>query len=257
MSKRKKNVVSIEDRIPKLKQARKKKANRRLISYLSVFFLLIGIVIYLQSPLSYVKTINITGNSFLTDEDVIELSDIIETTNIWTVNKKKIEQNVVENEVIKSAEVKRVFPQTIDININEYKHIGYIKEEEDYYPIVGEGRIITSNVKAVDGDAPLLVGFDQEEYLERMSIELNEVSDNILNLISEIHWLPTKDNDNQVMLYMNDGNIVNGTIRNFSDKMEVYPSIVAQLDPGNKGVIHLGVGAYFEEFSDDTLTDKP
>ena len=31
-----------------------------------------------------------------------------------------------------------------------------------------------------------------------------------------------------------------------SEKMEVYPSIVAQLDPNDEGIIHLGVGVYFE-----------
>ena len=37
----KKNVVSIEDRIPKLKEARKKKANRRL-HFLSIYFFLLN-----------------------------------------------------------------------------------------------------------------------------------------------------------------------------------------------------------------------
>ncbi|MCD8500622.1 MAG: hypothetical protein LRY71_01750 [Bacillaceae bacterium] len=34
----KQKIVSLEDRIPKLKQQRKQRANRRLIIYLSTFF---------------------------------------------------------------------------------------------------------------------------------------------------------------------------------------------------------------------------
>lgn len=46
--------------------------------------------------------------------------------------------------------------------------------------------------------------------------------------------IPTDENKNTVLLYMNDGYLVKGTIRDFAEKMEVYPSIVAQLDPEEK-----------------------
>ena len=51
---------------------------------------------------------------------------------------------------------------------------------------------------------------------------------------------------------MNDGYVVSGTIRDFADKMKVYPSIVSQLEPGSKGIIHIGVGVYFESFDDQS-----
>lgn len=248
MSKKEKNIISIEDRIPKLKQARKKKANRRLITYLSIFFLLISIIVYLQSPLSYVKKIHITGNSFLSEDEIIAQTKLTETTNIWTVKKKDLENKLNEQEVVKDVKVKKMLPWTIDVQINEYAHVGYIQEQEAYYPVVGDGIKLSAHVEFMEGNAPLLVDFDQEEYLKRMAAELNELPHNILNLISEIHWLPTKENENKILLYMNDGYLVDGTIRNFASKMEAYPSIVAQLDPKDKGVIHLGVGAYFEKF---------
>src|SRR5690625_5979789 len=88
----KKKVVSIQDRIPKLKEQRKKKANRRLVFYLSIFFLLILMSIYLQSPLSDIKTVAIKGNSFLSEEEFIEISDLEEQTNIWIINLKTIDR---------------------------------------------------------------------------------------------------------------------------------------------------------------------
>ncbi|MDY0396300.1 FtsQ-type POTRA domain-containing protein [Virgibacillus halophilus] len=83
-----KNIVSIEDRIPKLKHARKKKANRRMISYICIFFCLISIIVYLQSPLSKIKKLAVTGNSYLTDQEIIQQSKLTKNTNIWSVNKK-------------------------------------------------------------------------------------------------------------------------------------------------------------------------
>src|SRR5699024_3488929 len=84
----KEKIVSIEDRIPKLKEARKKKANRRLVFYLSIFFLLISIIVYLQSPLSQVKHIEVNGNKVLTDKEVIQKSGLALDAKIWVVQKQ-------------------------------------------------------------------------------------------------------------------------------------------------------------------------
>lgn len=248
MTNKKENIVSIEERIPKLKQARKKKANRRLIFYLSIFFVLICIIVYVQSPLSNVRTVEITGNHFVTKEDIIEKNNLSNKTNIWTINKKKMEENLLGNEVIKSVEVERKLPWTIVINIIEHEHVGYIKNETTYHPILDKGNILTSYESSIKGDAPLLIGFSEEKYLKSMAEELYQLPDSILDLISEIHWVPTKENKNKIILYMNDGFIVDGTIRDFANKMDIYPSIFSQIDLNKKGIIHLGVGVYFEEF---------
>src|SRR5690625_1757350 len=93
--------VSIEERIPKLKEARKKKANHRRIVYLSIFFILIAIVIYLQSSLSYVKTVQVAGNKLIGEEEIVTLTDITNKTNIWMVQKKSIEENLLAHPLIK------------------------------------------------------------------------------------------------------------------------------------------------------------
>lgn len=243
-----KKIVSIEDRIPKLKQQRKKKANRRLIFYLSIFFLLISIVVYLQSPLSNIKTIEVNGNQFVTDEQIMEESDIKPRTNIWTINKKHILDAINNHPAIKSATVARKLPRTIEITVEEYKRVGYVVIENEQFPILSNGETLPAQ-KSI-GDAPLLIGFDEESYLKRMTNELNQLPKTILNLISEIHWTPKEGNNHKLLLYMNDGFLVDGTIRDFANKMQVYPSIVSQLDPDSKGIVHIGVGAYFEDFNE-------
>ncbi len=45
-------IVNIEERIPKIKEQRKQKANRRLISFILLFFIMVLIIIYLQTPIS-------------------------------------------------------------------------------------------------------------------------------------------------------------------------------------------------------------
>ncbi|MBM7552849.1 cell division protein FtsQ/DivIB [Thalassobacillus pellis] len=252
----KKNIVSIEDRIPKLKQARKKKTNRRLIFYLTILFILIAAVVYLQSPLSHVRQVTVSENKHVATKVIKEMSQIPDNQNIWQVDNRKIEQRVEAHPEIKSAEVTRKLPSTVNVQVSEYNRVGYVKDEGNFYPILENGKRLDSyQLNATNGDAPLLIGFTKATYLEEMSKELLQLPKSIAALISEIHWTPTDDNPYQIKLYMNDGFEVQGTIRNFSKKIRAYPSIVAQLGPEDKGIIHIGVGAYFEAYPDTSDKD--
>lgn len=253
----KKKIVSIEDRIPKLKQARKKKANRRLIFYLSIFFILISIIVYLQSPLSHVHSIEVTGNTALSDDEVVKKSNITTDTNIWMIDESKIKNKLNNNPIVDSVKVNKQLPWTVELEIKEFNRVGYIKQDGFYYPILATGKILTTLKKeTMTGDAPLLLGFDDEAKVTDMTNQLKKLPENIRSLISEIHWKPKEDNKNKILLYMSDGYLVDGTIRNFAEKMKVYPSIVAQLDPESEGIIHIGVGVYFESFVDQANDKK-
>ncbi|SDJ74149.1 cell division protein FtsQ/DivIB [Sediminibacillus albus] len=246
-----KKVVSIEDRIPKLKQARKKKANRRLIFYLSVFFVLISIVVYLQSPLSQVNNIEINGNQYINNQEIQSLSGLSTDDNFWSVDTDEVVDKISGHPVVEKVEVDKQFPTTIQVTVQEFARVGYVKKDDSFYPVLENGNsLIDNKMKTAKGDAPLLNGFDKETYLQEMTKELQRLPSNIVDLISEITWVPTEENPYRIALYMNDGYEVEGSIRNFSNKMKSYPSIVAQLEPGSEGIIHIGVGAYFESYQE-------
>lgn len=241
-------IVSIEERIPKLKEKRRKKANRTLLIYLTLFFFLIAIIIYLQSPLSNIKQINVKGNEFIAKEQIIEYSHLSIDENMWRVNLSDAEDKIVDHPLIEKVTIKRKFPQSIEININEKDIIGYKREKEHFYPIVTDGVIVKNVDVTLPRSAPLFENFTDEQYLLRFAEELKGVPNHILNLISEVHWKPTDKNKYKVVLYMNDGFIVHATIRDFASKMNAYPSIIAQLEPDEKGIIHMDVGVYVETF---------
>lgn len=244
-------VVSIEDRIPKLKQTRRKKANRRLILYLTVLFLLIATVVYLQSPLSNVRNIVVEGHYHVSEEEVLELAGVTTDTNYWQIDEDEIKQQLESHQEITFASIERSFPSTVRIEVKEAERIGYVKEDGMFYAILEDGSRREGQMALPGGDAPILAGFTKEIYLKEISQELKELPASVASLISEIHWDPRDGNPYQILLYMNDGYQVQASIRNFSEKMPAYPSIVAQLDEEAEGIIHIDVGAYFEEYPTD------
>ncbi|WP_462409190.1 cell division protein FtsQ/DivIB [Neobacillus sp. Marseille-QA0830] len=245
----KSKIVALEDRIPKLKEQRRKKANKRLIILLFLFFAMIAVIAYTQSPLSHIKKIAVTGNHVYSQEEVINKSGILKDTNIWEVKEADVAAQIGRLSEVKSTQVQLRLPNTVQIKIKEYKRIAYLKQEKFYYPVMETGKIITTKkLEQAPDNAPILYDFKEGAVLNEMVKELDALPASINNSISEIHHTPKKTDQYHISLYMNDGFEVSATIRSFSEKMIHYPSIISQLDPNKKGIIDLEVGSYFKAF---------
>ncbi|RFB19149.1 cell division protein FtsQ [Bacillus sp. HNG] len=240
----KQKVVTIEDRIPKLKQRRKQKANRRLIMYITFFFFLLSGILYFQSPFSKIGEITITGNQNISSDQILKLSKLQVGTSFWKVDKDIVIQNIKKHPEIKEVSIEKRLPNHIKLNVSELKRVGYISGSSTFYPILENGEIIEKpeefGSKAIPVDAPILVDW-KDEALTLLAKELNKVQPSISKLISEIHHTPTEYDPLQMTLYMIDGYEVKATVRNFAKNITAYPTIISELDPSLNGYIELDV----------------
>ena len=251
-----KNLVSLEDRIPKLKQMRRKKANRRLIGLLTIFFLLIFSIIYLQSPLSRIQSIEVDGNRYLTDNEIIKQSTLQINDNIWEMKRDKIEAIIKKHPEIKDVSLQRKFPNHINIKVTEYEHTAYVQKGKEYYPVLSNGKILDKKLSHISDSGPLLVSFKEGEALEEIIEQLEVMSEEVMNSISEIHHNPSKTDKTKVTLYMNDGYEVTASGETLADKLVHYAAIVSQLEEGSKGIIDLEVGSYFRSYKTDSKSEE-
>lgn len=248
------NVVSLEDRVPQLKQKRRKKANKRLIFLLFLFFLLFICIIYFQSPLSRVKDIHITGNHVYSNEHLATISGITNDTNIWNVDKRAAEKNIKKMPEVKEVKVSTQLPNSVKIEIKEWKRTAYIFRDGHFLPVLNNGDILEEDMEYAPVNAPVMVGFSEGKFIKKMVEDLSALPEEIFNSISEIHYTPKKTDENHITLYMNNGFEVSASQSNFSESMVYYPSIISHLDPDVKGVIDIEVGGFFKAF--DTGSDE-
>ncbi|WP_209125815.1 cell division protein FtsQ/DivIB [Alkalihalobacillus sp. BA299] len=242
-------VITINDRIPKLKEQRRQRANRRLIFFLSFFFLLILLVIYFQSPLSHIKTIEVHGNYYLPKEAIVKNSKLNSGTSIWKIDKEEVSDNIMNLKEIETADISRRFPNTVEIHVVEYQRIAYMYQEGKYYPILSTGAFLDElPPHEMPVDAPILKDWEPGSIAQELAAEITKLSDGLFNRISEIYYTPTEADPLRIIVYMNDGHEVHSTVRNFSEKIAPYPSIVKEIDPSKTGVIHMRMTPYFEEF---------
>ncbi|MFS0782394.1 cell division protein FtsQ/DivIB [Bacillus sp. 1P06AnD] len=242
-------VVSLEDRIPKLKQRRKKKANRRAIILLSFFFLLLILVLYFLSPLSNVSSVRVEGNRYVAKDSIIAASGLSTDTSVWKMSRAQIAERIKELPEVKKAKVAISLPNKVEIKVEEYSRLGYLLKDSKYYPILSNGNYLEPLEKGdIPVHAPILMGFKKGKELKSMVDALGQMPEEINNAISEIHYEPAKTDKYHIRMYMNDGYEVTATSKTVADKLIHYPAIIAQLNPKVKGVIHLEVGSYFEEY---------
>lgn len=249
-------VVVLEERVPKLKEQRRQRANRLLIVYISLFFMLLLGVIYAQSPLSNVAVIHVAGNHHIDSQDIIKLSGVTKKTSFWKVKKDEVERRIKEHPEIKEVHVNKRIPNRIDIVVVERKRIAYILDKHSFLPILDNGKVLTHAKQAIPSDAPILVGWKEGEAIQEMAAQLANTPSSILNLISEIHHTPSPSDQRHITVYMNDGIEVSATVDRFAEKIVHYPSIVSQLQPGMKGVLHLEMSTYFKPYEADEGNDK-
>lgn len=241
---KKEKVITLEDRIPKIKQKRKQKTNRRIIAYVSFFFLIILCIVYFQSPLSKISSIKVTGNVNLATNEIIKLSGLSKGTSFWGIDKDEVIDKIEAHKEVKSVSLIKKLPNKVQISILELKRIAYIATGDSFYPVLENGYVMSSlNNNELPSNAPILFNWKKDSEIKEMVTELDKLPEAIQNSISEIHLDPKDTDPWRIRLFMTDGYEVVGTIRGFAENMTNYPAIVKELDSSVKGVIDIEVPA--------------
>lgn len=245
---REKKIIRLEDRVPKLKEQKRRKSNLRLMLTIGFFFSLMLFVIFFQSSLGRITNIQITGNYYVSKEDILKVTGLDESPSYLNISAKDLEDKLKKNSIIKSVKIEKKFPNKVNVTIKEQRTIGYINQNQTLLPILGNGDLLQKAQSPKVINAPIIYGFNSDkvaqDYADFLD-ELKTIPNSILRAIGEVYY-QNSTKDSELTLYMNDGYTVKITIKDFAKKISDYPAILKVLDPKIKGTIYLDVGAYFE-----------
>ncbi|TVP83452.1 MAG: FtsQ-type POTRA domain-containing protein [Alkalicoccus sp.] len=251
-----KTVIDMEDKLPQLKEQRKRRARKRLVIYISVFFLAIVGMLYMQSGLSNVKNVEVSGNESLDKENIVRLSNLNEEVNIWNLNKGDRVADIESHDVISRADMSRRGFNTVYIQVEEYETAAYVIDEDNSpVPLLENGALFES-ASYTPGGAPLLRDFEQEGHIAAVAEELEKMNPSVKERISDIIYSPVQEREDQLIVLMNDGWTVSSTITNFAERMEPYPAVVQEMEPGQEGILHMRINPYFESFDESDSEDE-
>ena len=219
----------------KIKVKKKKISYRKVVIALLAFLCLSLFAVYIvRMP---VKNIYIIGNRILSDKKVISISGLGDYPTYLNTYFMDIKSKLLENDYVKTVKIKRKFPNTLYIELEEYKPIA-----------IFEDKVILSSSKMVNNDLeidylPYLVNSVKEVY-DDFVIGFSKIDDDVLLKISQIEYSPNDVDKKRFILYMVDSNYVYVTLTRI-EKVNKYNSIISELD-GKKGIIYLDSGDYVE-----------
>ena len=184
-----------------LKQIKRRKFLIKVAKWTTIFAILIGAIIYvLLSPLFAIKKINVNTDGKLNEQEIISLSAINLNENIFKYTKKQIKENIKENSYVEEVDIKRKFPDEIQITIKERFPKFMITYGNAYVYINNQGYIL--EISKEYQELPILKGIkttDEEievgkrlcnEDLQKLTtvLKIMEVanSEGLLNLITYI-----------------------------------------------------------------------
>lgn len=258
-------VIDIEERIPTLRERRRKRTNRKFLALLFIFLILLAALIYSQSKYSKIGAITVVGAGIYGDEEYIKASDLAVGYSMWSFDADDTEQAISELDWVKSAAVDKKWLTGVEIAVTEFPSIGYLEKENGYQKLLANGHAVELPVEIVDG--PVFINFENQETREELSAQLAQLKPEVFNMLSQLLLTEGETTTANVTLYMTDGNEIRGKLNSLAEKLTYYPSLIAQLEDGQKGVFDMEVGITFRSFddiygppkeaSDDEETEEP
>lgn len=213
------------------------KYNRAKISNLMLsVFLCVSMIttLYFLSSYSNIKAINVSGNIYLENDDIIKLSNVSTNSKFLFTNVNKVQSNILSNGLIEKCNVKLNEDQTLSIEVVEKKIIGYAYEDDQNVLILSDNSryILSKDDLYLIGNAPLIQGFSKDQII-LIEKNLNDVDYKMINEISEIHYYPIlKFQDHEII--MRDGNYVFTSVYGLKVLNSYYDIALSYTDGKNK-----------------------
>ena len=201
-----------------------------------VILIIIGIFTYHYLDRN-LKNIYITGNKYVTDEEVIEIAKLKNYPKMIKIDTLKIKKDLLKNDFIDDVSINK---KSTEINIE-------IKEAKPIYFDSTDQKTVLSNENEIEikFDVPTLVNYVPDTIRSEFIKALKEVEDEVIVKMSEIKYDPNIDSE-RFLITMTDGNYVYININRFH-LINNYLTIVSNFKD-KKGIIYLDSGSHFEVF---------
>lgn len=231
---------------------------KKFLIKLAIFLVLVLIVwiVFFKLPYFDVTEIKISGIDNVSEQQVRELLTTSEGENIFSFSTFKSKKQLKTNHFIKNVSVKRILPNTVVVDIEEYNLRGYVPYMGSYLFINEEG-LILSIQKEITKQLPIVEGlrfdgFTEGEllYVENQGafqtmVELQRLFEKY-ELLSEIVKVDVS-NTNDIHLYVNKVDVEIGDMDDINRKIIMLIEVLKQLDTNYAGRLNLsGDNATFE-----------
>ena len=228
----------------------------RAVSILVPSVLVLLLSVYLLTPLSTIKNIEVKGNSNTQADDIKQASGIQDSdyTLALLLDKEKYAERIKSNHWIESAKINYQFPTNFTIEVKEFDIVGYYVSGEEYYPILSSGRVESTPVNRLNlPETYLTVTFNDEQQVKELITGLSTISEDIKSQIQKIELAPSKATADLLKITMLDTDEILVPLSELSKKLPYYSKIKPQLT--EPSVVDMEAGVYSYTIADKLIEE--
>ena len=228
----------------------------RAVSILVPSVLVLLLSVYLLTPLSTIKNIEVKGNSNTQADDIKQASGIQDSdyTLALLLDKEKYAERIKSNHWIESAKINYQFPTNFTIEVKEFDIVGYYVSGEEYYPILSSGTVESTPVDRLNlPETYLTVTFNDEQQVKKLITGLSTISEDIKSQIQKIELAPSKATADLLKITMLDTDEILVPLSELSKKLPYYSKIKPQLS--EPSVVDMEAGVYSYTIADKLIEE--
>lgn len=228
----------------------------RAVSILVPSVLVLLFSVYLLTPLSTIKNIEVKGNSNTQADDIKQASGIQDSdyTLALLLDKETYAERIKSNHWIESAKIDYQFPTNFTIEVKEFDIVGYYVSGEEHYPILSSGTVESTPVDRLNlPETYLTVTFNDEQQVKELIKGLSTISEDIKSQIQKIELAPSKATADLLKITMLDTDEILVPLSELSKKLPYYSKIKPQLS--EPSVVDMEAGVYSYTIADKLIEE--
>lgn len=228
----------------------------RAVSILVPSVLVLLLSVYLLTPLSTIKNIEVKGNSNTQADDIKQASGIQDSdyTLALLLDKETYAERIKSNHWIESAKINYQFPTNFTIEVKEFDIVGYYVSGEEHYPILSSGTVESTPVDRLNlPETYLTVTFNDDQQVKELITGLSTISEDIKSQIQKIELAPSKATADLLKITMLDTDEILVPLSELSKKLPYYSKIKPQLS--EPSVVDMEAGVYSYTIADKLIEE--
>ena len=207
-------------------------SKRALVGLLGVGSVFLIIIIFALSPVFVLKHIKIQGNYYLPEEEVCRLAGVTMGENLFQLKIDDIMQTMAKDIRVERAIVKRVFPDTIEIQVVERTPLAILQCDYGYLEAGRGGIVLAAHRTLSNIPVPIISGVEVKDLFVGDSVD-NDHINTVLNYLDKLDWETTANlseinitDPENVIVYMRGGvQLKMGDISSLEKKLEITESL--------------------------------
>ncbi len=159
---------------------------KKTFKYILLLLLIAFIGAFLMtSALFNIKTINVSGNNRVSQQEIIRLSGLSYQENIFRINTKNTMRNIFQSPYVEKIKIRRALPNIVKIDIIEREPMVLVPYVGSYLYVDQDGIVVEINSSIEGMELPIVNGlkFNTFKLGEEIKVENKLQLTSVVNLI--------------------------------------------------------------------------